>query len=298
VLAAGVVLLTSIPTARAAAAEPTFVVPSPYVIAIDPGHGGSPTSDPTQLWDPGVVVGSIMEKDITLDLALRLRTLLQRERVKVVLTRSSDQYVEISERWNRAHAVGARMFVSLHVNAYDGDSTINGLAIFYPKPDSFSFAQAIDAGLAQTLKRFQIADDGVAIKPELWVRTDVPTVTVEPAYLTNPRERGLLLQDDFRDAIAMGVFQGMLAADPEIEQTKVQLAHTEAAATAQRLAAESASADAARTATATRWGLIIGGLALLFVVMRAAIRRQSRLPQPPTYRRRSYRRRRSVSRRY
>jgi len=58
-----------------------------------------------------------MEKDITLDLAMRLRTLLQRERVKVVLTRSSDQYVEISERWNRAHAAGARMFVSLHVNA-------------------------------------------------------------------------------------------------------------------------------------------------------------------------------------
>jgi N-acetylmuramoyl-L-alanine amidase len=298
VLAAGVVLLTSIQTARAAAAEPSFVVPSPYVIAIDPGHGGSPTSDPTQLWDPGVVVGSIMEKDITLDLAMRLRRLLQRERVKVVLTRSSDQYVEISERWNRAHAADARMFVSLHVNAYDGDSTINGLAIFYPKPDSFSFAQAIDAGLAQTLKRFQIADDGVAIKPELWVRTDVPTVTVEPAYLTNPRERTLLLQDDFRDAIAMGVFQGMLAADPEIEQTKVQLAHSEAAATAQRLAAETATADAARTATATRWGLIIGGLAVLFVVMRAAIRRQSRLPQPPAYRRRTYRRRRSVSRRY
>ncbi|TMF31788.1 MAG: N-acetylmuramoyl-L-alanine amidase [Chloroflexi bacterium] len=298
VLAAGVVLFTSIPTARAAAAEPTFVVPSPYVVAIDPGHGGSPTSDPTQLWDPGVVVGTIMEKDITLDLAMRLRTLLQRERVKVVLTRSSDQYVEISERWNRAHAAGARMFVSLHVNAYDGDPTINGLAVFYPKPDSFSFAQAIDAGLTQTLKRFQIADDGVVIKPELWVRTDVPTVTVEPAYLTNPRERSLLLQDDFRDAIAMGVFQGMLAADPEIEQTKVQLAHTEAAATAQRLAAATASADAARTATATRWGLIVGGLAVLFVVMRAAIRRQSRLPQPPPYRRRTYRRRRSDSRRY
>jgi len=273
-------------------------VPSPYVVAIDPGHGGSPTSDPTQLWDPGVVVGGIMEKDITLDLALRLRTLLQRERVKVVLTRTSDQYVEISERWNRAHAAGARMFVSLHVNAYDGDPTINGLAVFYPKPDSFSFAQAIDAGLAQTLKRFQIADDGVAIKPELWVRTDVPTVTVEPAYLTNPRERSLLLQDDFRDAIAMGVFQGMVAADPEIEQTKVQLAHSEAAATAQRLATEAASADAARVATATRWGLIVAGLAVLFIVMRAAIRRQSRLPQPPAYRRRNYRRRRSVSRRY
>src|ERR1700694_2346550 len=280
------------PTARAAAAEPTFVVPSPYVIAIDPGHGGSPTSDPTQLWDPGVVVGAIMEKDITLDLALRLRKLLQRERVKVVLTRTGDQYVEISERWNRAHSAGAQMFVSLHVNAYDGDPSINGLAVFYPKPDSFSFAQAIDAGLAQTLKHFQIADDGVAAKPELWVRTDVPTVTVEPAYLTNPRERSLLLQDDFRDAIAMGIFQGMLAADPVIEQTKLQLAHAESAATAQRLATDAASADAARVATAARWGLIIGGVFVLFVVMRAAIRRQSRLPEPPAYRRRSYRPRR------
>src|SRR3989454_12732298 len=156
------------PTARAAAAEPSFVMPSPYVIAIDPGHGGSATNDPTQLWDPGVVVGSIMEKDITLDLALRLRKLLQDERVKVVLTRSGDQYVEISERWNRAHAAGARMFVSLHVNAYDGDPTINGLAIFYPKPDSFSFAQAIDAGLAPTLKPLQIAADGVGTTPEPW----------------------------------------------------------------------------------------------------------------------------------
>ncbi len=273
-------------------------MPSPYVVAIDPGHGGSPTSDPTQLWDPGVVVGTVMEKDITLDLALRLRTLLQRERVKVVLTRSGDQYVEISERWNRAHTAGARMFVSLHINAYEGDPSINGLAVFYPRPDSFSFAQAVDTALAQTLKPFQIADDGVAAKPELWVHTDIPTVTVEPAYLTNPQERSLLLQGDVRDAIALGVFQGMLATDPQIEQTKVQLAHAEAAAVAQRQAAEAASADAARVATATRWGLIIGGLLVLFLVMRAAIRRQSRLPEPPAYRRRTYRRRRSPSRRY
>src|SRR6202171_5069773 len=118
---------------------------------------------------PGVVVGAVMEKDITLDLALRLRTLLQRERVKVVLTRTGDQYVEISERWNRAHAAGAHMFCTLHVTAFDGDPSINGLAVFYPKPDSFSFAQAIDAGLAQALKHFQIADDGVAPKTERWV---------------------------------------------------------------------------------------------------------------------------------
>src|SRR2546429_9222170 len=99
--------------------------------------------------------------------------------------------------------------------------------------------------------------------------------------MTNPRERSWLLKDDFRDAFAMGFFQGMLAADPEIEQTKVQLAHTEAAATAQRLAAATASADAARTATATRWGLILGGRAGLFGGRRAARPRPSRAHPPP-----------------
>jgi N-acetylmuramoyl-L-alanine amidase len=272
-------------------------MPSPYVIAIDPGHGGSPTSDPTQLWDPGVVVGAVMEKEITLDLAFRLRTLLRAERVKVALTRTADEYVEISERWNRVHASGARMFVSLHVNAFDGDPSINGAAVFYPKPDSLPFAQAIDTGLAQTLGRFQIQDDGVVSKPELWVHSDIPTATVEPAYLTNPRERSLLLQNDFRDAIAMGIYQGMLAADPQIEQTKVQIEHAEAAAATQRQAEAASAADAARTATATRWGLIIGGVMILWVVMRFAIRRAVRTPQPPPYRRRTYRRRRSISRR-
>jgi len=273
-------------------------MPSPYVIGIDPGHGGSPTSDPTQLWDPGVVVGNVKEKDITLDLALRLRALLQKERVRVVLTRTRDEYVEISERWNRVHAAGARMFVSLHVNAFDGDASINGATIFYPQPDSLPLAQAIDSGLAQSLKACQVVDDGVAAKPELWVHSDVPTVTVEPVYLTNAREAGLLQQTDFRDAIAQGVFNGLLAADPQIETLKQQIEHMEAAAAAQRRAEAAGAADAARSATAARWGAIIGGLALLWILMRLMVRRQGRNPQPPSYRRRSYRRRRSTSRRY
>ena len=297
-LAAGVVLLTSMPTARAAASEPTFTLPSPYIVGIDPGHGGSPTSDPNQLWDPGVVVGNVMEKDITLDLAFRVRRLLQRERVKVVMTRTTDQFVEISERWNIVHAAGARMFVSLHVNAYDGDPTINGETIFYPRSDSLPFAQAVDAALAQSLKPFQIADDGVAAKPELWVRSDIPTVTVEPAYLTNPREAGLLQQGDFRDAIALGVFNGMLGADPQIEQTRIQIVHAEAAAAAQRQALAAAAADASRTATATRWGVVLGAIVLLWFLIRLGLGRQLRPARPPAYRRRSYRRRRSTPRRY
>lgn len=311
-LAAGVVLLTSLPVARAAAAEPSFVVPSPYVVAIDPGHGGSQTSDPTQLWDPGVVIGAVMEKDITLDLALHLRSLLQKERVKVVMTRNTNQYVEISQRWNIAHAAGARMFISLHVNAFDGDSSINGETIFYPRPDSLPFAQAIDTALAQSLKPYQIADDGVAAKPELWVHSDVPTVTVEPVYLTNPREFDLIQRSDFRDAIVQGVFNGILATDPQIEATKVQIERAEAAQAAERQAAAAAAADAERTATAGRWATILGAIVMLWLVIRFVRRPRHRLARSRKIRsprgnegrvgasavRRQYRRRRSTARRY
>jgi N-acetylmuramoyl-L-alanine amidase len=264
-------------------------MPAPYIIAIDPGHGGSATSDPNQPWDPGVVVGNIEEKNITLDLAFRLRTLLQRERVKVVMTRTGDQYVDISQRWNIVHASGARMFVSLHVNAFDGDSSINGETIFYPKPESLPFAQAIDTALAQSLQPYQIADDGVASKPELWVHSDVPTATIEPAYLTNPREMGLLQKSDFLQAIAVGVFNGMLAFDPQIEATRVQIVKAEAALATQRQAEAAANADASRLATATRWGAVVGGILLVWFAMRLALRRPARDPQ---FRRPSYRRRR------
>lgn len=283
------------PPARASASEPLPGAPAPYIIAVDPGHGGSVTADPSQLWDPGVVSGGVMEKDITLDLAFRLRALLQKERVQVVLTRTRDQYVEISERWNRVHASGAQLFVSLHVNAFDGNSSINGETVFYPRPDSLAFAQAIDAGLAQSLRSSQIADDGVAQKPELWVHSDIPTATVEPAYLTNPREGSLLRQGAFRDAIAQGVYQGLLAFDPQIEVTRSKLVRAEAAAAARRLARSAAAADAARTTSATRWAVLIGGVLGLWFLMRLATRR----PQPAhQYRRRPVRRRRQASRRF
>ncbi len=284
--------------ARAAASEPSSGAPAPYVIAIDPGHGGSPTSDPNQLWDPGVVVGSVMEKNITLDLAKRLRGLLQAERVKVVMTRTTDKYVEISQRWNIAQAAGARLFVSLHVNAFDGDSTINGEEILYPRDDSIPFAQAIDTALVSALKPYQIQDDGIVAKSDLWIHSTVPTVTVEPVYLTNPREFSLIEQSSFRQAIAQGVFNGLLAYDPQIEATRVKIERAEAAQAAARAAAVAAAADSERSATLVRWTLILGGILFLWLVMRARLRRSARPVERPAYRRRPVRRRRSTARRY
>src|SRR6185369_13860094 len=77
-------------------------------IVIDPGHGGAH-------W--GTVARSgAMEKDITLDLALRLRRLLQDASFEVLLTRESDVTMSLEERVAFANARRADVFVSIHVN--------------------------------------------------------------------------------------------------------------------------------------------------------------------------------------
>ncbi len=271
-------------------------MPAPYVVAIDAGHGGSPSSDPTVLWDPGVVAGRLVEKDITLDLAFRLKALLEKERVKVVMTRTTDRYLEISERWNLVHTSGARLFVSLHVNAFDGDPSINGLTVFYPRADSQAFAQHLEAGLAAALQPFGVPDDGVAPKPELWVHSDIPTATVEPAYVSNPHEAALLTRGDFRQAIAGGVYQGLLLADPQIDATYQQMVRVEQARAA-RVQAEQAAAAAA-AARVQRWelaGLVVAVPTLVLIALRVRRRSlQARRRSGRRGRRREYASRRHV----
>jgi len=85
-------------------------------IVIDPGHGGK---------DPGAIgKGGLREKDITLDIAHRLKARLQRDcKCRVLLTRSTDVFIPLEERTAFANTSDADLFVSIHVN-----SNLNGRA--------------------------------------------------------------------------------------------------------------------------------------------------------------------------
>lgn len=81
-------------------------------IVIDPGHGGK---------DPGAVSKSgLFEKDVVLDVAKRLRALLERTGAyKIYLTRETDIYIPLKERTTFANEKGADVFISIHINAHD-----------------------------------------------------------------------------------------------------------------------------------------------------------------------------------
>lgn len=82
-------------------------------VIIDPGHGGE---------DAGAVGPTgLKEKDLTLDMALRMRRLLQKvmPQVEVILTRTSDRYVSLEDRVKMANTAGGDLFLSLHINSSD-----------------------------------------------------------------------------------------------------------------------------------------------------------------------------------
>ena len=95
-------------------------------IAIDAGHGGR---------DNGAENKSLRlrEKDLTLDLAMRLKALLEDRGYNVVLTRSRDEFIALDDRPARAARAGADLFISLHLNA-STDTSVRGAETYILPP--------------------------------------------------------------------------------------------------------------------------------------------------------------------
>jgi N-acetylmuramoyl-L-alanine amidase len=193
--------------------------PAQIVVVLDAGHGGSPDNDhPDVPYDSGAVAANgLQEKDVALDLVRRTATLLEKDLVKVVLTRDRDVFLDIPTRSDIANRSGAVVMVSIHLNGFS-DQAVAGTTVLYPSAGRAQFAQTTSDALAKRLGQLGIQDDGTMLRDNWWVHNKMPTVTVEAAYLTNLREAELLKQDDVRDAIAAGVHDGIEAQEPIIKQ--------------------------------------------------------------------------------
>jgi N-acetylmuramoyl-L-alanine amidase CwlD len=179
---------------------------NPRLIVIDPGHGGS---------DTGAMRNGLVEKDITLDIALRLRTLLVARGWIVKMTRDRDVDVygpnasdvnELQARVDVANNAGARMFVSVHVNS-STSAAPNGTTTFYYKPEDRTLAAAIQRRLVPVLGT---KDDGVQKERFYVIRhTTMPASLVETAFMSNSEDAARLRSPDFRQSVAQGIADGI-----------------------------------------------------------------------------------------
>lgn len=114
-------------------------------IVLDPGHGGK---------DPGAIGSSgLTEKEVALDIALRLRSLIQKQLGKtVIMTRDTDTFIPLEERTLLANAKQADLFVSIHTNSHPSRAT-RGVEIYLLGQSSDRQALAVAARENNTPER-------------------------------------------------------------------------------------------------------------------------------------------------
>jgi len=183
------------------------------VIVIDPGHGGA---------DPGAQNSGLKEKDINLDISLRLGKVLESKGCKVILTREVDKdfflpgfvkgrmakRVELNNRIIIATENNADLFISVHANSFPKRNSY-GMETYYHLTSSTgkALAEIIHEQLTQVQpdnKRKAKAGDYFIIN-----QTEIPAVIVEVGFISNSRERKLLLSEDYRNLVANAIGTGV-----------------------------------------------------------------------------------------
>src|SRR5213594_4149614 len=171
---------------------------APITVVIDAGHGGH---------DRGGIPGqSVAEKDMTLDVAQRLRNVLSASGYRVVMTRDSDVFVPLGTRVAIANSYGNAIFVCIHFNATKRAGA-SGIEPYFYSRDSLPLASAIHyyvTGGAPSGNR------GVRRRGYYVLRkTSIPAVLVECGFLTNPTEAAYAQSTSYRQKLAEEIAAGV-----------------------------------------------------------------------------------------
>lgn len=175
---------------------------------IDAGHGGK---------DPGTGHGSKHEKHIVLNIARDIERMLKAEGAEVLMTRTNDHFIELGRRAEISNAFRPDAFISVHVNAAENNKA-EGVEVFRPRSRqnghtkykinrSVTLAHMVYNRLSSITPA---RDRGVKMKDfRVLKRSAFPAILVETGFISNARERRLLLSRDYQQRIAKGIVEAL-----------------------------------------------------------------------------------------
>ncbi len=204
---------------------PKFASKKISTIVLDPGHGGK---------DPGNQVAGRKEKTATLALAQELSSQLKASGFKVILTRTSDKFVELPVRPDIANRANADLFVSLHFNATtSGKADVSGPETYCITPVGAASSNsqgeganygATTANLSEKkslllaysvqkslVKNLDVEDRSVRRARFAVLRdAEMPAILIESGYMTHPVEGKKIFDAAYRKQLAAAIVKGIL----------------------------------------------------------------------------------------
>lgn len=183
-------------------------------IVVDAGHGGM---------DPGKVgINGAQEKELNLQIAMRLKRLLEAEGIEVVLTRTDDKglYEEkasnkkVEDIHKRCEIITETMpvfTVSIHQNSYP-EEYVRGAQVFYygKSQEGKELAETIQASMVERLDKENHRTAKANESYYLLKRTPTPTVIVECGFLSNSQEAALLITEAYQEKAAWSIHMGIM----------------------------------------------------------------------------------------
>ena len=195
----------------------TFVDPDSGIIVIDPGHGGI---------DSGTNKDGILEKEVNLAIAKKLKAILKEKGYQVIMTREEDISLEhlsnaggsrhkrdLNARVNIINNSNAQLFVSIHVNCNLKRPATDGAIVFYS--DKYEQNKTLAYCIQRSLNNMVVngkkrtTHDPQQSKYYILINSQVPGVIVETAFISNPAEKELLLKDEFHEQLAESIAYGI-----------------------------------------------------------------------------------------
>ena len=199
-------------------AIPSFSASKPYCIILDAGHGAP---------DGGAVgAGGTEEKDINLQIVLKLQEILESRGVSVILTRQDDSSIcdknartihemKVSDMHNRLNIINnsnADLFLSIHMNAFS-DAKSNGLHVFYSRnhPEGEELAALIQDGIGKITGAKTHAVKTASQSLYLMKNPKPLSVLIECGFISNPDEEKKLTDDVYQSKIAFAIANSVIS---------------------------------------------------------------------------------------
>lgn len=170
-------------------------------VCLDPGHGGN---------DTGAIYKKLVESEVNLTVAQKLKEMLEADGYQVYLTRSNDDFVAKRDRARYCNSEKATILVSIHHNTYEEDPSVNYNTVLYYKDVDRPLASSI---IESTSLKLGVKNQGISkFNNSLFWVAEMPSVLLESFFLTNRMEYQNLIKSHSErlDEEAEGIKEGIV----------------------------------------------------------------------------------------
>lgn len=186
----------------------------PKTIVLDAGHGGS---------DPGKIgCNQILEKNINLAITLKCKTFLEKQNIRVILTRDADQglYADTDTNKKASDMKKRRLLmeqeevslaVSIHQNSYPNEQVFGAQVFYYTNSEqgkllANNIQTSLQAVNPENTRQIKPSSDYYILKA-----ANCPVVICECGFLSNPEESAKLNSEEYQDKVAKAIATGILS---------------------------------------------------------------------------------------